>query len=107
MSPIELYAYRRAMHNGLPHTVPMTPMEWLGVSEEWYRLGDHWETGSESESGSMSTTCSDLDGWEIVEPMSEVAIPLGMIENCPPWGGHKQPPLSYKPQTLFEHVFPE
>ena len=64
------------MHNGLPHTVPMTPMEWLGVSEEWYRLGDHWETGSESDS-SISTTCSDLDGWEIVEPMSEVAIPLG------------------------------
>ena len=97
MSPIELYAYRRAMHNGLPHTVPMTPMEWLGVSEEWYRLGDHWETGSESESDSMSTTCSDLDGWEIVEPMSEVAIPLGMIENCPPWGSQKQPPLRYKP----------
>ena len=61
MSPIELYAYRRAMHNGLPHTVPMTPMEWLGVSEEWYRLGDHWETGSESESDSMSTTCSDAE----------------------------------------------
>ena len=94
------------MHNGHPQTVPMSTMEWLGVTEEYYRLGDNWENGSESDGSesdvSISTTCSDLDDWEIVEATSEVAIPLGMIETCPPWGSHKQPPpLSYKPQNPF------